>query len=114
MVPPLISNNDLLDVFADCRLGGKLFSINISHFTIAIKTSVLTVIPCHIFSFFSGCIQTHCPIIKRADQILPEVYGTTIRAAVSFRFFLYHVHARLYCHRFLSSLYMNKVPEKLD
>ena len=51
--PPLISNNGLLDVFADCRLGGKLFSINISHFTIAIKTSVLTVIPWHIFSFFT-------------------------------------------------------------
>ena len=50
--PPLISNNGLLDVFADCRLGGKLFSINISHFTIAIKTSVLTVIPWYIFFIF--------------------------------------------------------------
>jgi hypothetical protein len=32
--------------------------------------------------YYSGYIQTHChknKKIKRADQILPEVYGTTLR-----------------------------------
>ena len=31
--------------------------------------------------YYSGYIQTHCQKnkkIKRADQILPEVYGTTL------------------------------------
>jgi hypothetical protein len=31
--------------------------------------------------YYSGYIQTHCQQnkkIKRADQILPEVYGTTL------------------------------------
>jgi hypothetical protein len=34
---------------------------------------------------YSGYIQTHCQKnkkIKRADQILPEVYGTTLREVV--------------------------------
>jgi hypothetical protein len=34
-----------------------------------------------ILIFISGYIQTHCQKnkkIKRADQILPEVYGTTL------------------------------------
>ena len=32
--------------------------------------------------YYSGYIQTHCQNnkqIKRADKILPEVYGTTLR-----------------------------------
>jgi hypothetical protein len=32
--------------------------------------------------YYSGYIQTHCQKnkkIKRADEILPEVYGTTLR-----------------------------------
>ena len=36
---------------------------------------------CEILIFISGYIQTHCQKnkkIKRADQILPEVYGTTL------------------------------------
>jgi hypothetical protein len=36
---------------------------------------------CKILIFISGYIQTHCQKnkkIKRADQILPEVYGTTL------------------------------------
>jgi hypothetical protein len=33
------------------------------------------------FLYYSGYIQTHCQKnkkIKRVDQILPEVYGTTL------------------------------------
>ena len=33
------------------------------------------------YIYYSGYIQTHCQKnkkIKRADQILPEVYGTTL------------------------------------
>jgi hypothetical protein len=37
---------------------------------------------CYNFDiYYSGYIQTHCQKnkkIKRADQILPEVYGTTL------------------------------------
>jgi hypothetical protein len=36
--------------------------------------------------YYSGYIQTHCQKnkkIKRADQILPEVYGTTLRRLVA-------------------------------
>jgi len=35
--------------------------------------------------YYSGYIQTHCQKkkkIKRADQILPEVYGTTLRGHI--------------------------------
>jgi hypothetical protein len=37
--------------------------------------------------YYSGYIQTHCQKnknIKRADQILPEVYGTTLKTPWSF------------------------------
>jgi hypothetical protein len=36
--------------------------------------------------YYSGYIQTHCQKnknIKRADQILPEVYGTTLIEVVT-------------------------------
>jgi thiamine transporter ThiT len=38
-----------------------------------------------VYIYYSGYIQTHCQKnknIKRADQILPEVYGTTLNGSV--------------------------------
>jgi hypothetical protein len=39
-----------------------------------------------MYAYYSGNIQTHCQKnkkIKRADQILPEVYGITLRSVNS-------------------------------
>ena len=41
--------------------------------------------------YYSGYIQTHCQKnkkIKLADQILPEVYGTTLNEIINKTFFL--------------------------
>ena len=46
-----------------------------------IARSLLVGICLNFDIYYSGYIQTHCQKskkIKRADQILPEVYGTTL------------------------------------
>jgi hypothetical protein len=40
----------------------------------------------HFDIYCSGYIQTHCKI-KRADQIVPEVYGTTLNNKEFFKLF---------------------------
>ena len=50
--------------------------------------------------YYSGYIQAHCQKkkykkIKRADQILPEVYGTTLKCPE----WIYAMGGCFYCHK---------------